>query len=105
MVKVIKQNKKAEAFSSAKIVKSCKKAGIPEPIAKAIASIVKKKISKKKTIKSSDIKKLIFGILKKLGKIPKSWLKYEKAKRKKKVAAKKKKAKKKAVKKKKAKKK
>ena len=105
MVKVIKRNKKIEVFQTKKIVKACKGAGMSPALAETIAKMVFAKIKKRKTVKSTDIKKMIFDICKKMGKVPDTWSKHENAKKKKRAAKKKKpvkkKAKKKAVKKKK----
>ena len=84
MVKVIKKDKSIQAYKASKIVKACKGAGVPEPIAKTIASMVTKKIKRRKTIKSSEIKKIIFSIIVKTSKAPKKWKAYKKPKKKKK---------------------
>ena len=85
MVKVTKKNKKAQAFRASKIVKACKKSGVPEPIAKTMAGMVSKKVKKRKTISSSAIKKEIFSIFDKISKAKKHWAAYLKKKSKKKT--------------------
>ena len=84
MVKVIKRDKSLEGFSTSKIVKAVKKAGAPEPIAKAIASMISKKVKNRKTITSTAIKKMIMNIIAKVSKVPANWRKYKKPAKKKK---------------------
>ncbi|MBN1923741.1 MAG: hypothetical protein JW791_03190 [Nanoarchaeota archaeon] len=84
MVRVVKKDKKLEAFKSSKLLKSCKKAGMPEPIAKTVTSMISAKLKKKKTVTSKAITKMVFDVCNKMGKIPANWLKYNKAKKKKK---------------------
>jgi transcriptional regulator NrdR family protein len=83
MVKVLKRDKSLEAFKPAKITRSCKKAGMPEPIAKTVASMISKKVKAKKVVKSMDIMKMIFDVCDKVGKVPAAWKKYDKMKKKK----------------------
>lgn len=81
MVKVIKKNKKLEGYKPAKIVRACKKAGAPEVIAKAIASAVSKKVRRRKTVKATDIQKMVLGMLTKTGKAADNWKKFLKKKK------------------------
>ncbi|MDD2679084.1 MAG: hypothetical protein PHT91_01125 [Candidatus Nanoarchaeia archaeon] len=67
MVKVIKKNKSMQPYKESKVVKSCFKAGTPEPIAKAIGKMVSLQLKGKKTVKSSDIKKKVLIIMSKVG--------------------------------------
>ncbi|MFA5406364.1 MAG: hypothetical protein WC307_03335 [Candidatus Nanoarchaeia archaeon] len=80
MVKVVKRDKSLEGYKSAKIVMACKRAGVPEPIAKTIASMVTKKVKNKKTVTSMAIKTMVFELFDKVAKAPKSWMSYKKKK-------------------------
>ena len=80
MVKVIKRDKKLEAFKSSKISKACKGAGVPAPIADTIALMVSKKVKARKTITSVQIKKMVLEIIAKVGSAPKKWASYKKRK-------------------------
>lgn len=82
MVKVIKRDKSLEGFKASKIVKACKGAGVPEPIAKTIATMVSRKVKNRKTISSTQIKKMVLDILTKVGKAPAKWRSYKKPKKK-----------------------
>jgi len=78
MVNVIKKGKKAESFKPGKIENSCKKAGVADSIAKAIAGIVSKKAKGKKSVPSSWIKAQVFAIFDSIAKAKKHWIAYKK---------------------------
>ncbi len=95
MVKVIKRDKSLQGFQKAKIIRACKRSGTPEPVAKAIALMIYRKVKNKKTVSSVQIKKMIFIIFAKTSKAPKEWKSYAKKKYAKKPKKKKKKSRKK----------
>ena len=82
MVKVLKKDKSLEGFRAAKVVRACKKAGMPAPIAETIAKMVSRKIARNKVVKSGQIRKIVFDIIAKVSKVPKNWMKYKKPKKK-----------------------
>ena len=83
MVKVIKKDKSLQGFQQKKIVKACKCAGVPEPVAKAIASMIYKKVKTKEKVSSTMIKKMIFTVFDKVANAKKKWEAYKKSAKKK----------------------
>jgi len=78
MVKVVKRDKSLQGFQASKIVKACKGAGVPAPIAETIALMVFRKVKARKTVTSVAIKTMVFDIFAKVGKAPKNWMSYKK---------------------------
>lgn len=78
MVKVIKRDGKMEGFQPAKIIRACKKAGAPEVIGRALAGEVSRKVRNRKTVRSSEIRKIVLDALLKAGKAAEHWKKYKK---------------------------
>lgn len=77
MVKVIKKDGSIQAFKAAKIVKACKGAGVSAPVAETIAKIISKKVSGKKTVKSKEIKAMVFDIFDNCIKAKNHWINYK----------------------------
>lgn len=81
MVKVIKKDKRVQVFKASKIVKACRGAGVPQPIAQAVSKIVAKKVRGKKKVTSAQIKKIIFDIFDGMAKAKKHWTLHKKKKK------------------------
>jgi transcriptional regulator NrdR family protein len=80
MVKVIKNDKSVQVYKESKIVKACKGAGVPEPVAKTIAKMISLKLKGKTSVKSSEIKNMALDIIKKIGKASSNWISFKKKK-------------------------
>ena len=80
-MKVIKKDKRIQAFKVSKIERACKRAGAPLAIAQAISGAAAKKFKARKVIKSSEIRKFALSMLGAAGKAKESWLKFRKKKR------------------------
>lgn len=80
MVRVIKKNKKLEAFKASKIAKAVKGAGAPQPIAQTIALMIARDVKGRKTIPSYEIRKKVFVIFDKMAAAKKHWMSYKKRK-------------------------
>jgi len=78
MVRVVKKDKKLEAFKAVKIVKAVKGAGAPLPIAQAIASMITKEVKGKKTVPSYWIRSRILGVFDSMTAAKKHWMSYKK---------------------------
>ncbi|MFA5084667.1 MAG: ATP cone domain-containing protein [Candidatus Paceibacterota bacterium] len=78
VTKVIKKDKSVQTYSESKIVSACVGAKVPKPIAEAISKMVTSELKEKDSVKSSEIRKMILGILSGLGKSTKIWKAYKK---------------------------
>ncbi|MDD4353338.1 MAG: ATP cone domain-containing protein [Candidatus Nanoarchaeia archaeon] len=81
VTKVIKKNKSIQPYSESKIVKACIDAKMPTPISETIAKMVTSELKSKDSVKSSDIRKIVLGILTGLGKSMKIRKAYKKKKK------------------------
>ncbi len=89
MVRVLKKDKSLQGFQQKKITKACVGAGIPEPVAKGIASVVYIKVKEKDKVSSTMIRKMVFSVIDKVAKAKDKWIKYEEKKKSKKATKKK----------------
>jgi transcriptional regulator NrdR family protein len=80
VTKVIKKNKSVQPYRESKIAKACIGAKVPAPIAAAIAKMITAELKPKKTVKSSEIKKMVLDIINKTGRASKNWADFKKKK-------------------------
>ncbi len=81
MTKIWKRNGKMQAFSKAKVLKSCRRCGASMQQAKYVADEVAGKVKSKRVVKAQDMSKIILSALRNTNKrAAASFLKYKKAK-------------------------
>jgi transcriptional regulator NrdR family protein len=81
MTKVWKRNGKMQAFSKAKILKSCRKSGASAQQAKHVAEKVAAKVKSRRVVKAQDLSKIVISSLRGVNKrAAASFVKYKRAK-------------------------
>ncbi|MBI2173387.1 MAG: hypothetical protein HYT73_04260 [Candidatus Aenigmarchaeota archaeon] len=81
MTKIWKRNGKMQAFSKAKVLKSCKKSGASMQQARYVADKVAVKVKSKRVMKAQELSKMVMSTLRSTNKrAAAGFLKYKKAK-------------------------
>ncbi|MDI6721047.1 MAG: ATP cone domain-containing protein [Candidatus Aenigmarchaeota archaeon] len=81
MTKIWKRNGKMQAFSKAKVFKSCRKSGASAQQAKHVSDKVAEKVKTKRVVKAQELSKIIINTLRKTNKrAAAGFVKYKKAK-------------------------